>query len=104
MVALAVPQYTEPVVIRNVVAQLKAQRFKLRDLDVPNGQDAIAAIVATMTHRQLIADAGSLGLTWELVASRALQFVNIDRQSSKRPSRQWMPFPGSTDPTDPTAP
>ncbi len=61
--------------VRNVIARLKEHSLRPKDIDTPNGEDAIAAIVSTMTTRELHTPVPALGKIWELVASRAVQFL-----------------------------
>jgi hypothetical protein len=67
------PQRT--LAVRNVIARLKVHNLRPRDIDTPNGEDAIAAIVSTMTAHEMRNTVPSLGKIWELVASRAVQFL-----------------------------
>ena len=62
------------VAVRSIIARLKQQQLRPRDLDSPNGEAAIAAIVATMTKAELETTTPALGKIWELVASRAVQY------------------------------
>jgi hypothetical protein len=74
--------------VRNVVARLKAQRLRLRDFDMRNGEDAIGAIVSTMTSRELQGlPPPSMGKIWELTASRTIQLLG-----SKTEPRRWPPL------------
>ncbi len=74
MVADAIP--TRGIIsVRNVIARLKEHKLRPRDLDTPNGADALAAIVATMLPRDLQMTVPPLGKIWELVASRAVQYL-----------------------------
>lgn len=64
--------------VRCVVARLKQNKMRPKDFDTPNGEDAIAAIVATMTPRELNGTVAPMGKIWELIASRAIQYLGKD--------------------------
>lgn len=66
------------ITVRSVVARLKTNQLRPKDFDTPNGEDAIAAIVSTMTSRELHAPVGPMGKIWELIASRAIQYLGKD--------------------------
>ena len=75
MIANTVPSQ-RTIIVRNVIMQLKGQQLRPRDLDTPNGEDAIAAIISTMTFYAMYeAPVPPLGKIWELVASRAVQYL-----------------------------
>lgn len=67
------PQRT--LAVRNVIVQLKKHNLRPKDIDTPNGEDALAAIISTMTPRELNATVPPLGKIWELVASRTVQYL-----------------------------
>jgi len=76
--AIGDEQYRRVVVVRSVVARLKQNKMRPRDFDQPNGEDAIAAILATMTRSEMHGVVGPLGKIWELIASRAIQYLGKD--------------------------
>jgi len=81
-VAKVIGQHVQPKTpraIRNVIVRLKAHQLRLRDLDTPNGHDALVAIIETMTRKELNEATPALGKLWELTASRAIQCMGTDR-------------------------
>jgi hypothetical protein len=64
--------------VRCVVARLKRNKMRPRDFDSPNGEDAIAAIIATMSRAEMRGAVGPLGKIWELISSRAIQYLGKD--------------------------
>lgn len=77
-VACAVGDRRRAIVVRSVIAQLKQNKLRPRDFDQPNGEAAIQAIVMTMTSAQLYATTPPMGKVWELIASRAIQYLGKD--------------------------
>jgi hypothetical protein len=76
-VARMIANVVEPrrvVAVRSVIARLRQQQLRPRDLDSPNGEAAIAAIVSTMTQVELHTTTPAMGKIWELIASRAVQY------------------------------
>lgn len=71
-------EHRRAIAVRCVVARLKQNKMRPRDFDSPNGEDAIAAIVSTMTSRELHGTVGPMGKIWELIASRAIQYLGKD--------------------------
>jgi len=61
--------------LRGLALRLKTLRVRLRDLDQPNGQDAIAAIASTMAIREWrwLAESNVhvLGARWSWIIERA---------------------------------
>ena len=63
------------IAVRNVVARLKANKMRPKDFDTPNGEDAITMIISVMRPRELNVTVPSMGKIWELIASRAVQYL-----------------------------
>ena len=61
--------------VRNVVGRLKEHHLRPRDLDSPNAEDAVAAIISTIPVHALQMTVPPLGKIWEMTASRAIQYL-----------------------------
>jgi hypothetical protein len=68
------PHRRRVIAVRSIIGHLKQQKLRPRDLDSPNGEAAIAAIISLISTVELQATTPPLGKTWEMIAARAVQY------------------------------